>query len=229
MIEQFLKGIFIEECKNRFLCKVLINGSEELCYVSSSSKLERFINLVGREVILINNGGKATRTKYTLHAVFTCRGPILLNLGFINKIIYEKFMSEQSPYYKKGNIFREKKLSQKLKTDFYLEGNINIIIEAKGLISEVETVEIPSMKVERAIVQLLEFIYFLKKGYKVHYCIVIMSPTVHTLQLGSDNTKFNKLFNICIELGMELFIYSIKWNKYNCYIEEATDIKNLIK
>ena len=55
-------GIFLRENKNRFLCEVFIDGAIEICYTSSSSKLKHFITLENKEVILIPNIGKKTRT-----------------------------------------------------------------------------------------------------------------------------------------------------------------------
>ena len=78
-----LTGKFIKECKNRFLCLVEINGNIEECYVSSSSKLENYIDLTGCKVLLKKNVGKMLRTDYSLHAAYYKRAWVLLNLNYI--------------------------------------------------------------------------------------------------------------------------------------------------
>ena len=57
-MEEYKVGVFLEECKNRFLCKVLIDEKIEECYLSCSCKLSHFVNLKNRKVLLEKNKGK---------------------------------------------------------------------------------------------------------------------------------------------------------------------------
>nr|WP_320146309.1 hypothetical protein [uncultured Anaeromusa sp.] len=129
----FKKGLFIEECSRRFSCIVKADKEEMLCYVASSSKLKHFIDLKNREVLLKRNKKMKSKTKYTLHAVQGASGYILLNLIFVNQLVMNKLMR----FYQGDQIYREKKVSEELKADFYIEENgKKIVIEAKGLITE---------------------------------------------------------------------------------------------
>lgn len=65
---ELIKGIFIEESKNRFLCKVVVDGVLHECYVPSSSKIENYLNINNKEILLTRNQGGNRRTKYSLFA-----------------------------------------------------------------------------------------------------------------------------------------------------------------
>ena len=62
-------GIFKQELKNRFLCEVDIDGESTVCYVPSSCHLGNFLELHGKQVILVPTQSKGTRTKYSLFAI----------------------------------------------------------------------------------------------------------------------------------------------------------------
>ena len=70
MLEQSFKhGIFKEELKNRFLCLVEIDGEDTLCYIPSSCRLSNFIDLTGREVLVLPVLSPDARTKYSVYAL----------------------------------------------------------------------------------------------------------------------------------------------------------------
>lgn len=205
------KGIFLEECKNRFLCKVLLRGTEELCYISSSSKLSHFITLAGREVLLKKNSSTKSRTSYTVQAVKAEQGYILLNLNFINKLLGEEFIKPDSLYAGAKTICCEKKLGNILKVDFLIEGDSTIIVEAKGIISEGYSVKFPAMVVERAMQQLQVFAKLMEEGFLVNYYIVLMNPAIEQVRLDKSIVVFSRLFKKCLKKGMEVYIYKVLW------------------
>lgn len=217
MSTEFEYGVFIEECKSRFLCKVAIKGQEEVCYVSSSSKLAPFIELTGREVLLIKNIGDKNKTAYTLHAVKTCEGYVLLNLGFINKLLMTEFNKQESIYSGAGTISREKKVST-LKADFLIEGEYKTIVEAKGVLAEDKVAYLPAMRVDRAVSQLEQFTILLKEDYFVDYYFVLMNPVINHLKLDKTKVQFYKLFRKCLRKGMRLFIYKAVWDEERCSV-----------
>ena len=124
-----------------------------MCYVSSSLKLAPFIDLRGKEVLLTKNKGTGKRTKYTLYAIKTKESQILLNLSFVNKLLFTELSKLEGPYLGSSQIFSEKKTSENLKSDFYIEGEKKIIVEAKGIISLNEVALFPAMKVERKLLK----------------------------------------------------------------------------
>ena len=55
--DRFVSGIFKRELKNRFLCEVVINNQDNICYVPSSCHLSNFLSLENKKVILISIDG----------------------------------------------------------------------------------------------------------------------------------------------------------------------------
>jgi len=225
----YKQGIFIEECKHRFLGVVEVEGTEELCHICSSSKLERFISLKGREVLLTQNIGKNSRTRYTLYAVKTEEGFVLLNLNYVNKILFQEFSKSENLYSKAGEIFCEKKISNKLKADFFIDGARKIIIEAKGIISEEKTALLPSMRVDRAVRQLKQFELLLKKGFDVHYYVVLLSNNITRIELDKGNKEFYRIFRRCIKKGMSIFVYRTMWNGDVCAVEPSSYMEESLR
>ena len=85
--DRFVSGIFKRELKNRFLCEVVINNQDNICYVPSSCHLSNFLSLENKKVILIPTNSKNTRTQYSLLALPYKRSFILLNSSLANKAI----------------------------------------------------------------------------------------------------------------------------------------------
>lgn len=210
MYREFEKGLFIEECKCRFLCKVWVKGIEELCYVSSSSKLRYFIELKNKEVVLKINTTSKSKTKYTLFAVKDDVGYILLDLVYVNKLLHNEFIKPISIYF--GNTIYCEKVIENLRSDFYIDGKNKVFIEAKGIITKESTAYFPSMVLKRAINQLKVMRDLLAKGYKVHYYLVLMSPQIDLLLPNRKYVEYYNNMKLCLENGMQLFVYKIAWN-----------------
>lgn len=229
MQTEFETGIFIKECSNRFLCIVKIRNIEETCYMSSSSKLSHFIQLAGRQVLLIPNKGKEVKTKYTLFAVKNDIDYTLLNLCYVNKLLLNEFSKQDSIYEKPGKILREKKVEQLLKVDFLIESSQKIIVEAKGILTENTTAYFPSVvKVDRAIHQLIKLKLLLEKGYHVHYYIVLMNKEIRYLVLNKEYSAFFQAFTECLQKGMRIFVFKTIWDKQNFSLVRDLSIEKFL-
>lgn len=209
-----ITGIFIEECKNRFLCLVNIDGVVEECYVSSSSKLSNYISLKGKKVMLIKNGGKNLRTRYTLQAVWLHRRWVLLNLNIINDLVMETF----KPSIRK-RINREHFIND-YKSDFY---NVAAkeIIEAKGVLSEEETVCYPIVSCGRHLRQLTSFENLLMQGYSIRYIFVLMNPSIRSIVLNTKDVEVTEKFKRCVSAGMEIEFWTTRWYEGRCHLKRV--------
>lgn len=211
-----ITGKFIEECSNRFLCHVSISGEITECYVSSSSKLENYINLKNKTVMLVENKGRNLRTKFTLQAGRINRKWVLLNLNSINELYLE--MLSKKKRYKLDDIQREK-FVQNYKTDFYIEKE-KLLIEVKGILSENANAIYPVVSCGRAYRQLLAIQELLEEGYTVEYGFVIMNPDIKRIELNKKEELIRAAFNRCVELGMRITFYSILWYRGKCQLKE---------
>lgn len=227
--DRFKKGVFVEESKNRFLCTVLIDNELCECYVPSSSRIENYLKLKGREVLLTENKGTNKRTKFSLFAVKYYNKYILINLNMANQIT-ETLINENKIKYLAGTSLKREQTIEGYKTDILLENhrtNENIIIEVKGIISALREAKFPSVFSERAIVQLQKIKKLLQRGYKVVYLIVSLSPIVKRIILDSNFSQYHSLIKECVELGMELRSFSVVYDKGQIKYKQKIRIINL--
>lgn len=211
--DSYIKGIFVEESKNRFLCTVLIENELCECYVPSSSRIENYLKLKGREVLLTANKGTNKRTKFSLFAVKYYNKYILINLNMVNQIV-EKMIIENKIKKLTGTRLKREQTIDGYKADILLENhgtNEDTIIEIKGIISALKEAKFPSVFSERAIVQLQKIKELLQRGYKVVYLIVSLSPIVKKINLDSNFAQYYSLLKECIDLGMQLMAFSLSF------------------
>lgn len=204
-----IKGIFIREEKNRFLCTVKVNNVPYLCYIPSSCRLDNFINLSGEKVLLRENKNKSTRTKFAVYAICFRNNYIVLKTAEANNIVLNAIQTRRFSFLgDRKNIIKECTICG-YKSDIYLP-DTKTIIEIKSIISVNSKAEFPSVFSERAIKQLKQIKKILKLGYKFVYVFVSLNPYVNQIEISNreDLLEYKKLFMQCIRLGMEYYAYS---------------------
>lgn len=207
---------FVEECKNRFLCLCKLNEEIVECYVSSSSKLEKYIKLKGRKVMLSENSGKNLRTSYTLQAVLIKGRWILLNLNLINELYLNMLTTNRKLTI--TDIQREKIVGG-YKTDFYIDKQ-KLLIEAKGILAEDKEVIYPIVSCGRTLKQLNSIYEILQEGFSVEYGFVLMNPNIKEISINPKEFEISTMFKKCIEAGMIVRFYTIRWYAGKCYLKE---------
>lgn len=105
--EGCIVGTFVSEEKNRFLCTVNNAGIHETCYIASSCRLDNFIDLRGKRVLLKATASKNASTKYAVCAVKHKQSYILLNTALANRAIENSMNSRRlSCFGKRSEQFR---------------------------------------------------------------------------------------------------------------------------
>lgn len=210
---KFIGAIFIRELKNRFLCEVDLNGEPVVCYVPSSCRLSNFLNLVGKQVLLVQTQVKAARTQYSLFAVPYKRNYILLNASLANRVIESNIHSRRFSYLgRRKSVLKEHYVGD-YKSDLFIE-DTNTIVEIKSVLSLNANAQFPTVLSERSLKQLRMLKLLLEKGYRVHYIIVSLNPYVKSIVIPSD-MLFTQKLQECIQQGMCLASYS-------CGLENGT-------
>lgn len=198
------EGVFINEIKNRFLCNVKINGQVHECHIPSSSRLENYLRLRNKKVLLTENEGKNTRTKYSVFAVKHYNSYILLNLSMANKLLAEQIKENIIKNNSPEKVYTEKTIED-YKTDLFIEGsNQQLIIEVKGIISTKTNQIFPTVYSERAVAQLYKLQELLKSGWNITYYFISLSSTVKAITINSQFKDYWDLFQQCITLGMKI-------------------------
>lgn len=206
---KYIDGIFISESKNRFICLVMIEDEIHECYVSSSARLENFISLKNKRVLLLENKGTAKRTKYSLFAMYHRNKLILLNLNTVNTMFEMVIESGRYKEYLGYESIKREAIINGYKSDLYLYGIDKIIIENKSIISVKKEASFPSVYSERSIMQLKKLYVILNDGFKVFYNIVSLSPFVKTIKIEKMQTEYFEYLTKCIHNGMIVNGYSL--------------------
>lgn len=219
--DKVFEGIFIEETKNRFLCKVLINNMIHECYVPSASKLENYLVMKNKKVLLVRNKGKRSRTKYSLFAIMYYNKYIILSMMIVNKVL-EEYLKANSL---EGELYREKYID-KYKADFVIFGDTKIVIEAKGLLATRKNVIFPSVYCYRAIEQLKTISKLLDEGWKAKYFFISLSSIVRTIIINKNELylEYYYLLVECLNKGMEVKGFNIYYDNNSIFIGNELEI-----
>ncbi len=204
-IEQFPGfgiGRFISENKNRFLCTVQVDGTEETCYIASSCRLDNFIDLRGKEVLLRRNTGKNVSTQYSVLGVKHKRNYVLLNTSWANKAIANSIHSRRFAFVGTRNNVKKEVDLHGYRSDFYID-ETRTIIEVKSVISMSSTARFPTVFSERTLRQLNDIETMLYKGYKAYFFIVSLNPYVREIRLLNDTECYDHLVR-CKNKGLAL-------------------------
>ena len=197
----FIHGIFLRELSHRFLAEVEVEGEVETCYVPSSCRLSPFIDLEGRDTLLLRTKQKNARTRYSVYAVKDGVNYILLNLERCNVIIEKELHRRYFSFLgKRSKVSREKKISG-YKADLFIE-DTNTLVEIKSILSCQSEAMFPSMYSKRSLTQLEKLSSLLEQGYSACYIFVSVNPKTKKLRIDETNEEYCKLFRACIDKGM---------------------------
>lgn len=222
MMDQFIKGVFIREEKNRFLCTVSINGDDTLCYIPSSCRFENFIDLPGSQVLLKPINNPSSRTKYMVCAVKHKQSFILLNTGYANSTIASNLSSRRFSFLGERKVFRKEYKIGDYKADLFIPDS-HSLIEIKSVISTDKSAIFPTVFSERANVQLTKILALIKDGYKAYYFLVALNPYVKDITISNDN-PYNSLFKSCLDAGMLCRGYSLRISDQGVLIDSEIKI-----
>ena len=201
-----IKAIFISELSNRFKCLVDIEGIETLCYVPSSCRLSNFIDLTGHTVLLTRLSSQS-RIEYSLYAVETDKGLVLLNLALANKIVLSQINKRCFAFLGKRKQLRTELVVNGDKRDLDIE-ETKTIIEIKTILSLDSSGHFPTVYPHRLINQLRKIEALLESGFRVCYLFIALGPQIKRIYLDA-NQEFSELFDRCRSKGMICRGYTI--------------------
>lgn len=209
--KELFRGEFVREEKNRFLCTVIIDGVEQECYIPSSCRLNNFLQLAGKAVLLTKNANPKARTTYAVFAVGYGRNYITLNTSEANRIILKEIKKRRFHYLGKRINAQKEYTIDGYKSDVFLPDE-KTIIEIKSIISTDKRAIFPSVYSERALNQLKKLRNLLSNGYKVVYLFISLNPYVDKISISSESEmkEYHLLFSECINAGLKCKGYSVE-------------------
>ena len=221
---KYTEAVFIRESRQRFLCTVLLENEEIECYVSSSSKLSQYINLENFRVLLSKNKASKLRTLYTLEAAEISRGNyVYLNLNKVNQL-FENHLVNNGIL--ERSIYREKKVSDNLKVDFYID--MQGYYEIKALLNGTDDIEFRDTSSNRLQRQLSEYIKLLKSGQTVTFAFVALSSNIKHFKWNSEKMKLKELFAEATTRGLQTQAFSIDYSYGAFNLKENVELQEKI-
>ena len=202
----FRVGRFISESKNRFLCTIQVDGAEETCYIASSCRLDNFIDLRGKDVLLRRNTGRDSSTKYSILGVKHKRNYILLNTSWANRAVAADIHGRRFSYLGKRTEIKKESTINGYRSDFFIPRS-KTIIEVKSVISTSDIAKFPTVFSERTLHQLDLIENLLLEGYKASFIIVSLNPYVKEIHL-LENAECCTHIRRCCDQGLILKGYT---------------------
>lgn len=203
-----IEAIFLEENKNRFIGKILLNNIETLCYIASSSHLKHFIDLKNKEILLLPIESKKATIKYSLFAVKIKDAYIITNTNVSNQIIRNEIFSNNFDFLGARSTFLNEYDLGHYKCDIFIP-ETKTVIEIKSLISLNEKEVFPNVYSKRFEHQLNRIEQLLENKFNVYLFIISYGPTSE-LSFNKDIKTWN-LLNSCIQKGLHIKVF-------NCYL-----------
>ena len=169
-------GVFLSR-PNRFIAKVMIDGSEETVHVKNTGRCKELL-VSGADVWLEVSDNTARKTKYDLIAVKKKRHglpPLMINMDSqVPNAAVEEWL-------KKGNVFSEKAVIEREK--FYGDSRFDFRItdwdkvsylEVKGVTLEKDGVAyFPDAPTERGVKHITELVECMKEGFGAYLVFVV--------------------------------------------------------
>lgn len=219
---RFIIGTFKKELKNRFLCEVQINGEDIVCYVPSSCHLSNFLQLEGRNVLLVPTQTPNSRTPYALFAVPYKRNYIVLNTSMANKAIENSIQGKRFSYLGKRNDCIAEHTIDGYKADLYLPST-KTIVEVKSVISVSNNAKFPTVYSERTLKQLASILELLQNGYRVCLAIVSLHPYIKAVDIDTCTEFYNELVK-CMDAGLIIKAYTCRLRESGFAIDKEIPI-----
>lgn len=206
--QPILHGSFYGELKNRFLAAVRVNNERIECYIPSSARLENFISLENRRVLLVPTQSPKARTAYSVLAVKIARHNVLLNTSLANRAMFHYLHFNKNTLFGTHSSIQAEKSVDGYKADIFVESQgRKCIIEIKSVLSLDHAGVFPTVFSERANKQLSQLCDLLDR-YAVEYSFVAINPKMDSIRINSEQKEYHTLFSRCVEKGMIFKAYS---------------------
>ena len=208
-----IHGLFIEEQKTRFLCNVLIDGKLTECYMPSSCKLGKIVELSGKEALLKPVKKKNARTALAVQAIKLEDQFIWINLADVNRTVEKQLQNNVFSFLGKRDSIKRESNFGNYKADLFIEDS-KTIIEVKTVLSSDKVGIYPTDSSKRAERQ-LEYILELLDTNNVCYIIVALNPKTQMITINNNLRHYHELFKKCLGKGMICKGLSVKVNVDN--------------
>ncbi len=201
-----VKGTFLSR-PNRFIAKVIIDGTEHTVHVKNTGRCKELL-VPGATVYLQYSDNPARKTAYDLIAVQKCERLINMDSQAPN-IAFREWARANYP----GAVIRRETTYKDSRFDCYIEHNgTGIFTEVKGVtLEENGYARFPDAPTERGIKHINGLIDATENGYKAQIFFVIQMEDVHTFSPNYDTQpRFGQALKNARDAGVDILAYSCK-------------------
>jgi len=193
------------------------------CYVPSSCRLDNFIDLHGKQILLLPTETPSARTRYSLFAVPYKRNHILLNIGRVNSVI-ERDIKKRcfSTLGKRSEVYREYKIGS-YKSDLFI-ANSNTLLEVKSILSIGKDAMFPTVFSQRTLNQLKEISSLMDRGYNAALVIASLNPYVEQIRIDHAS-PFYEALKPCIDRGIQVIAVALHIHQGEAQIKKRIKIE----
>lgn len=197
---EIVRGTFVSR-PNRFIAKVLVNGTEETVHVKNTGRCKELL-IEGATVLLDRPNSPGRKTQYDLVAVYK-EGIGLVNMDSQapNKVVGEWLATYQPEYVKAEYTYGQSRI------DFYIEDKgQKILMEVKGVTLERKKIAyFPDAPTERGVKHVKELIKAVKEGYQCYLAFVIQMEGVDVVYPNEEtHPEFAEVVKLAEENGVKI-------------------------
>lgn len=217
------EGIFLERT-NRFIARVIVDGTEEYCHVKNTGRCRELLMPNAR--VLVNRCGNPKRkTQYDLVSVY--KGERLINMDSQapNQVV-EEWLRAGGLCKDVTKVIREKTYGES-RLDLYAEaGERKILMEVKGVTLEEDgVVRFPDAPTQRGIKHLEELEHALKAGFESYVMFVIQMEGVRYFEPNrTTHPAFADALAKACQAGVHILAYDCKVGRDSLELGHETPV-----
>lgn len=220
---KYKKARFIRFVGRRFKCLINIDDKEELCYVASSSNLNHYLQMEGKEILVTEIESSNSDLRYRAFAVKIGNEWIIIDLHLLNRAVKEKLECN-------GFVVETEKYIDEYRADLVISrDNKALIYEVKSVLCLSEKACFPmnaGKRCEEQLVKLKEIASAYE--YEVRYVFALLSKNIQSIEIVSDKTCYKELFSECCKNGMNIECLRISFENNEVIVNEENNIRIVI-
>ena len=177
---------------NRFVAKVLVDGTEETVHVKNTGRCRELL-LPDSKVILAESDNLSRKTRYDLIAVYKeALGWVNIDSQAPNRVVAEWLVDQGYTYVKPEYRYGDSRI------DFYMErGEEKYLMEVKGCTLEIDGIGyFPDAPTERGVKHLKELTRAVEQGYHATAAFVVQMEGVEEVRA---NVQMHPAFGEALE------------------------------
>ena len=206
--QKIVKGSFMSR-PNRFIARVLVNGTEETVHVKNTGRCRELL-VPGCTVYLAASDNPVRKTKYDLVAVEKKREgrpPLLINMDSqVPNAVAEEWLRAGNLFPVGSTVRREVRYGSSRFDIFLQDGARKAFLEVKGVTLESDGVaRFPDAPTERGVKHLRELTALVSEGYEAYVLFVIQMGEMKSFSPNDVTHKaFGEALRAAADAGVQI-------------------------